>query len=77
MRTRLVTDEVCTGTYRQLFHSEPLITGKEEAANNYASVHCTIDKKNIDLVLNWIQKLTDQYTRLQGFLIFYFFCRWY
>ena len=32
----LVVDEVRTGTYRQLFHPEQLITGKEDAANNYA-----------------------------------------
>uniref|UniRef100_A0A8I3X3H9 Tubulin/FtsZ GTPase domain-containing protein n=1 Tax=Callithrix jacchus TaxID=9483 RepID=A0A8I3X3H9_CALJA len=31
-----VVDEVCTGTYRQLFHPEQLITGKEDVANNYA-----------------------------------------
>merc|ERR1711981_1331763 len=28
-----VVDEVRTGTYRQLFHPEQLITGKEDAAN--------------------------------------------
>uniref|UniRef100_A0A914R7U9 Tubulin alpha chain n=1 Tax=Parascaris equorum TaxID=6256 RepID=A0A914R7U9_PAREQ len=31
-----VVDEVRTGTYRTLFHPEQLITGKEDAANNYA-----------------------------------------
>ena len=31
-----MVDEVRTGTYRQLFHPEQLITGKEDAANNYA-----------------------------------------
>ena len=31
-----VIDEVRTGTYRQLFHPEQLISGKEDAANNYA-----------------------------------------
>ncbi|KAH9281504.1 Tubulin alpha-1/2/3 chain [Echinococcus granulosus] len=31
-----VIDEVRTGTYRQLFHPDQLITGKEDAANNYA-----------------------------------------
>ena len=36
-----VVDEVRTGTYRQLFHPEQLITGKEDAANNYA--RCTPD----------------------------------
>ncbi|KAH0785056.1 Tubulin alpha chain [Histomonas meleagridis] len=29
-------DEVRTGTYRQLFHPDQLINGKEDAANNYA-----------------------------------------
>uniref|UniRef100_A0A673ZIR3 Tubulin alpha 4b n=1 Tax=Salmo trutta TaxID=8032 RepID=A0A673ZIR3_SALTR len=29
---------VRTGTYRQLFHPEQLITGKEDAANNYALI---------------------------------------
>ena len=37
-----VVDEVRTGTYRQLFHPEQLITGKEDAANNYARGHYTI-----------------------------------
>ena len=39
-----VIDEVRTGTYRQLFHPEQLITGKEDAANNYARGHYTIGK---------------------------------
>ena len=33
-----------TGTYRQLFHPEQLINGKEDAANNYARGHYTIGK---------------------------------
>ena len=39
-----VIDEVRLGTYRQLFHPEQLITGKEDAANNYARGHYTIGK---------------------------------
>ena len=50
-------DEVRTGTYRQLFHPEQLITGKEDAANNYARVHYTIGKEIVDLVLDRIRKL--------------------
>ena len=30
------------GTYRQLFHPEQLISGKEDAANNFARGHYTI-----------------------------------
>ncbi|XP_044305461.1 tubulin alpha chain-like [Varanus komodoensis] len=56
-----VIDEVRTGTYRQLFHPEQLITGKEDAANNYARGHYTIGKEIIDLVLDRIRKLADQF----------------
>lgn len=53
----LLADEVRTGTYRQLFHPEQLITGKEDAANNYARGHYTIGKEIVDLVLDRIRKL--------------------
>jgi len=66
-------DEVRTGTYRQLFHPEQLITGKEDAANNYARGHYTIGKEIVDLVLDRIRKLADQCTGLQGFLLFHSF----
>jgi tubulin alpha len=36
-----VIDEVRTGSYRQLFHPEQLISGKEDAANNFARGHYT------------------------------------
>uniref|UniRef100_A0A3P8TSC0 Tubulin alpha chain n=1 Tax=Amphiprion percula TaxID=161767 RepID=A0A3P8TSC0_AMPPE len=68
-----VIDEVRTGTYRQLFHPEQLITGKEDAANNYARGHYTIGKEIIDLILDRIRKLADQCTGLQGFLVFHSF----
>ncbi|KAK2093523.1 hypothetical protein P7K49_027261 [Saguinus oedipus] len=67
----MVIDEVRTGTYRQLFHPEQLITGKEDAANNYARGHYTIGKEIIDLVLDRIRKLADQCPGLQGFLVFH------
>ncbi|XP_066288303.1 tubulin alpha chain-like [Branchiostoma lanceolatum] len=65
-----VIDEVRTGTYRQLFHPEQLITGKEDAANNYARGHYTIGKEIVDLVLDRVRKLADQCTGLQGVLVF-------
>ncbi|XP_022081704.1 tubulin alpha-3 chain-like [Acanthaster planci] len=68
-----VVDEVRTGTYRQLFHPEQLITGKEDAANNYARGHYTVGKERIDLVMDRVRKLADQCTGLQGFLIFHSF----
>ena len=66
-----VCDEVRTGTYRQLYHPEQIISGKEDAANNYARGHYTIGKEIIDLVLDRLRKLADNCTGLQGFLIFH------
>ena len=66
-----VCDEVRTGTYRQLYHPEQIISGKEDAANNYARGHYTIGKEIVDLVLDRVRKLADNCTGLQGFLIFH------
>ncbi|XP_023324520.1 tubulin alpha chain [Eurytemora carolleeae] len=68
-----VIDEVRTGTYRQLFHPEQLITGKEDAANNYARGHYTIGKEQIEVTMDRIRRMADQATGLQGFLIFHSF----
>ena len=68
-----VVDEVRTGTYRQLFHPEQLITGKEDAANNYARGHYTTGKELVDEVLDTVRKMTEQCTGLQGFLVFHSF----
>jgi tubulin alpha len=65
-----VIDEVRTGTYRQLFHPEQLISGKEDAANNFARGHYTVGKEIVDLCLDRVRKLADNCTGLQGFLVF-------
>lgn len=46
-----VIDEVRTGTYRQLFHPEQLISGKEDAANNFARGHYTSNYSSFYLFL--------------------------
>ena len=68
-----VIDEVRTGIYRQLFHPEQLITGKEDAANNYARGHYTIGKEQIETTVDKIRRMADQCTGLQGFLVFHSF----
>ena len=65
-----VVDEVRTGHYRQLFHPEQLITGKEDAANNYARGHYTVGRELVDSVLDKICKLAENCDSMQGFLIF-------
>ncbi len=64
-----VVDQVRTGTYRQLFHPEQLITGKEDAANNYARGHYTVGRTLLDQTIDSIRKLANQCTGLQGFII--------
>ena len=64
-----VVDEVRTGTYRQLFHPEQLVSGKEDASNNFARGHYTVGREIVDLCLDRIRKLADNCTGLQGFLV--------
>lgn len=66
-------DEVRSGTYKELFHPENLINGKEDAANNFARGRYTIGKEVVDYVLDRIRKSADQCTGLQGFLLFHSF----
>jgi tubulin alpha len=68
-----VVDEVRTGAYKQLFHPEQLISGKEDAANNYARGHYTVGKELIEPVLDRVRKLADNCSGLQGFLLFHSF----
>ena len=65
-----VIDEVKIGKYKKLYHPDQLISGKEDAANNYARGHYTIGKEIVETVLEKIRKLSDNCTGLQGFLIF-------
>ena len=66
-------DEIRLGTYRQLFHPDQLVAGKEDAANNYARGHYTIGKEQIDLSMDKIRRLTDSCSGLQGFVVFHSF----
>ena len=52
-------DEIRTGAYRDLFHPENLINGKEDAANCYARGHHLLGKEVIDLILDRIRKAAD------------------
>jgi tubulin alpha len=47
--------------YSNLFHPEQLITGKEDAANNFARGHYTVGKEIIDLVLDKIRKMVSSF----------------
>ncbi|ETN85539.1 hypothetical protein RB195_006569 [Necator americanus] len=50
-----VVDEVRTGTYRDLFHPEQLLSGKEDAANCYARGRYTIGREMIDVSTSMVE----------------------
>uniref|UniRef100_A0A669QUL4 Tubulin/FtsZ GTPase domain-containing protein n=1 Tax=Phasianus colchicus TaxID=9054 RepID=A0A669QUL4_PHACC len=52
-----ITDEIRTGTYCTLFHPEQLISGKEDAANNYSRGCYTIGEEIIDPVVDRAHKM--------------------
>mmetsp|Transcript_9731 Transcript_9731/g.19844 ORF Transcript_9731/g.19844 Transcript_9731/m.19844 type:complete len:444 (-) Transcript_9731:48-1379(-) len=66
-----VIDEVRNGAYRGLYHPEQLISGKEDAANNFARGHYTVGKEVLEHSLDRIRKIADNCSGLQGFLIFH------
>ncbi|GAM26554.1 hypothetical protein SAMD00019534_097290 [Acytostelium subglobosum LB1] len=66
-----VIDEVRTGAFRNLFHPDQLITGKEDAANNYARGHYTVGKEMIDKTMDRVDKMVDECDGLQGFMVFH------
>ena len=49
--------ELNTCNYRQLFYPEQLISGKKNAAKNFAFGQYTIDKEIVDLGLDLVRKL--------------------
>uniref|UniRef100_A0A3B3ZQB4 Tubulin alpha chain n=1 Tax=Periophthalmus magnuspinnatus TaxID=409849 RepID=A0A3B3ZQB4_9GOBI len=67
-----VVDGVRSGAYRQLFHPDQLISGKEDAANNYARGY-DLGQGIIQSVMDQIRKLSEQCSALQGFLLFHSF----
>ena len=70
-----VIDEIKQGPYKDLFHPEQMITGKEDAANNYARGHYTVGKELIDSVLDKVRRLSENCQGLQGFLVFHRFAK--
>ena len=54
-----VIDEIRAGAYRQIYHPDQLISGKEDAASNYARARVNVGKDIVQLVLDRIRKLAD------------------
>lgn len=68
-----VVDQVRAGPYGKLFHPEQMISGKEDAANNYARGYYTAGRTVIDRVMERVRRAYEQCEGVQGFLIFHSF----
>ena len=64
-----VIDDVKNCKQAQIYHPEFLLSGKEDAANNFARGHYTVGKEIIDKVNDRLRKLVDNCDNVQGFVI--------
>lgn len=64
-----VIDEIRTGRFHQLYRPEQFITGKEDAASNFARGRYALGKECIDDVCDRIRKVAEECSSLQGFII--------
>ena len=62
-----------TGTFWEMFHPDQMISGKEDAANNFARGFYTLGREMLDVTMDRIRKLSDNCGGLQGFLLFHSF----
>jgi len=66
-----VVDEIRCGAYKGLFKPSLLLTGKEDAANNYARGHYTVGYEIMGSALEAVRKLSEECESLQGFITFH------
>jgi len=64
-----VVDDVRRGPMSALYHPEFLLSGKEDAANNFARGHYTVGKELMDTVNDRLRKMVDNAENVQGFIV--------
>merc|ERR1712241_784576 len=64
-----VNDDVLQSKYKAMFHPEYLLSGMEDAANNFARGHYTVGKEMMDKVNDRIRKMVDNSENVQGFVV--------
>merc|ERR1712228_330095 len=64
-----VIDDVRTSKYSAIFHPDFLLSGNEDAANNFARGHYTVGKEMIDKVNDRLRKMVDNCDNVQGFVV--------
>ncbi|THD23066.1 Tubulin alpha-A chain [Fasciola hepatica] len=66
-----VVDEIRTGAYRELWHPQQLITGKEDAASNFARGYYSQSRFELNEVTDRIRILVEQCDHLACFKLLY------
>merc|ERR1719378_1740379 len=64
-----VIDDVKSSPYAAIFHPEFLLSGDEDAANNFARGHYSVGREMIDKVNDRMRKLVDNCDNVQGFIV--------
>lgn len=67
----LVIDEIRNNQYKWLFRPSSLVSGKEDAANNYARGYYTIGREVIKTVSEAIRRECNLCDSLEGFMFFH------
>eukprot|EP00761_Pharyngomonas_kirbyi_P007306 gb/GECH01007316.1/.p1 GENE.gb/GECH01007316.1/~~gb/GECH01007316.1/.p1 ORF type:complete len:458 (+),score=104.50 gb/GECH01007316.1/:1-1374(+) len=65
-----VIDQIRTGESKDLYHPSFLVSGKEDAANNFARGHYTVGRDMVDQSMEKLRHLAERSESLQGFMIF-------
>lgn len=68
-----VIDEIRTGVYKNLFNPNSLVSGKEDASNNFARGYYSIGGEAIGLVLDRVCKIWETCSKPAGFIVFRYF----
>ncbi|KHJ96860.1 Tubulin/FtsZ family, GTPase domain protein [Oesophagostomum dentatum] len=66
-----VIDQLRCGIYKNLFHSAQFVSGKEDAANNFARGFYTVGKNRLEEAMESVRHLVEHCSSLQGFLVFH------
>jgi len=61
--------QIKKGQLKEQFNDDYYITGKEDAANNFARGHYTVGKEQMEFVNDRVQKIVESCDNLQGFII--------
>ncbi|VVC44741.1 Tubulin/FtsZ, 2-layer sandwich domain,Tubulin,Tubulin, conserved site,Alpha [Cinara cedri] len=66
-----VIDQIRTGPGKNLYHPDQLISGKEDAANNYARGYYTEGRPYVDKVMEGVRIFAESCNGIQGFIVFH------